>query len=212
MPTPADIPETSEGPGGDGRIRYEPAAPPGRRVKERRTGAEDAWVTDVRCPSCSAHVAPSATWCGQCYTSLASEPVKPARGPLNSGTALQVVAHGAVAVLAELPPPPPGPPGSIPPPPAPPAPPGQEPGRLTLGKPPWPCVRCETVNPYSANKCTTCGQGFLDGLAEPSMSLPLVGDLSDLSRASKVKIGVGVSIGLCLVILVLLTVAGLFFH
>jgi hypothetical protein len=153
-------------------------------------------------------VAPAAAWCGQCYTSLVKEPVAPARGPLHSGTALQVVGEGtgSVALLGELPPPPPGPPGSVPPPPAPPA--GQ-PGALTLGKPPWPCLRCETVNPYSANACTACGHGFLESLSEPSVSLPLVGDLSDISRGTKVKIGLAVSFGLCLVILVLFTVAGL---
>ena len=156
-------------------------------------------------------MAPAAEWCGQCYTSLVTQPVKPARGPLHSGTALQVVPEGAVALLGELPPPPPppGPPGSIPPPPAPP---GKDPARLTLGKPPWPCVRCETVNPYAANKCTACGHGFLDGLAEPSASLPLVGDIANISRATKIKIGVGVSVGLCLAILVLFSLAGLVFR
>jgi hypothetical protein len=168
-------------------------------------------VTDVRCPSCSAHLAPAAAWCGQCYTSLVKEPVKPPRAPLHSGTALQVIGEpaGSVALLGELPPPPPPPPGSIPPPPAPPA---AGPGQLTLGKPPWPCVRCQTVNPYSENRCTACGHGFLDGLSEPSATLPLVGDLTDISRATKIKLGVAVSFGLCLVILILFTVAGLFFH
>lgn len=154
-------------------------------------------------------MAPAAAWCGQCYTSLVSEPVKPARAPLASGTAMQVVPEGAVALLGDPPPPPPGPPGSIPPPPAPPA---NQPGRLAVGKPPWPCMRCETVNPYAANTCAACGHRFLDSLSEPSATLPLVGDITNLSTATKIKIGLGVSVGLCLVILVVFTVAGLVFH
>lgn len=71
-------------------------------------------------------------------------------------------------------------------------------------------MRCETVNPYSADTCTACGRGFLDGLADTSMTLPLVGDLSDLTTASKFKIGIGASVALCLLILVVLTIAGLF--
>jgi ribosomal protein L40E len=206
----ADTPETSHPPGGDG-LAAANAAPPVRGVKETCAAAEDACVTDVRCPSCSAHVAPAAAWCGQCYTSLAREPVKPPRAALHSGMALQVVAEGSgsVALLGELPPPPPGPPGSVPPPP--PAPPGDAPGKLAVGKPPWPCMRCETVNPYAANVCTACGHGFLDSLSEESTRLPLIGDVTDISRSTKVKIGLAVSLGLCLVILVVFTVAGLVF-
>ena len=150
-------------------------------------------------------MAPAAAWCGQCYTSLVKEPVKPPRPPLAAGTALQVLAdgHGSVAVL---PPPPPAPPGSIPPPPAPP---GTTPAALRVGKPDWPCVRCQTVNVYADNQCKACGHGFLDALAEPSARLPLVGDLREINRATKVKLGVAVSIGLCLLILVLFTLAGL---
>src|SRR3954454_16519518 len=132
--------------------------------------ADGGQVTDVRCPTCSAHVAAEARWCGQCYTSLVKEPVKPARPPVTSQLALQVVSGesypGAVALLGDVPPPPP-PPGTIPPPP--PVPPAAT--KLKLGKQPWPCVRCETVNEYEDNTCVACGMGFLDALGDPALSL-----------------------------------------
>jgi hypothetical protein len=168
-------------------------------------------VTDVRCPKCSAHVAEAAQWCGQCYTSMVKEPVKPARAPLRAEAALQVVGAGAIALLSDVPPPPP-PPGTIPPPPGtippPPAPPAAA-AKLKLGKQPWPCVRCETVNKYEDNSCVACGMGFLDALSEPSASLPLVGSIDGLTRGGKIKIGLVFSLGLGLVILIVFTVAGL---
>jgi hypothetical protein len=169
-------------------------------------------VTDVRCPKCAAHVAATATWCGQCYTSLVVEPVKPARQPLRAPAALQVVGGsttGSVALLADVPPPPPGtippPPGTIPPPPAPPA---AGPGQLKLGKQPWPCVRCETVNAYEHNTCSACGMGFLDALTEPMPSLPLIGSIDASTWSGKLKIGLIGFTPLVLLILILFTIAG----
>ncbi|BEP15406.1 hypothetical protein acdb102_37170 [Acidothermaceae bacterium B102] len=164
-------------------------------------------MTDVRCPKCTAHVAAAAQWCGQCYTSLATESVKPARAPLTSAMALAVIggesAPGVVALLGDVPPPPP-PPGVIPPPPPPP---GKS--ALRVGKQPWPCVRCETVNAYEDNTCTACGQGFLSGLAEPPPSLPLIGSIDATSRSGKIKIGVGFAVVFCVVLVVIFTVGGL---
>ncbi len=163
-------------------------------------------MTDARCPRCAAHVAKDAPWCGQCYTSLVKEPVKPARQPLHSQKALQVIGAGAPALDGTLPPPP-LPPGAIPPPPPPP---GTAPGKLKLGKQPWPCVRCETVNKFEDSTCSACGLGFLEALSEPKPSLPLVGTIDGLSKGGKFKIGALVAGGLTLVILITFTIAGLF--
>ncbi len=165
-------------------------------------------MTDVRCPKCAAHVAVGADWCGQCYTSLVQEPVKPARAPLSSGLALQVVntqAAGALALLGDIPPPPPAPPGSVPPPPAPP---GAGPGTLRLGKQPWPCVRCETINDYETSVCKACGRSFLDALGEPAAELPLIGAIDGSTFVGKLKIGLIGFVPLVLVLLVGLTIAG----
>ena len=182
-------------------------------VKEPGAGAENGLVTDVRCPKCAAHVAVGADWCGQCYTSLVTVPVKPARPPLSAGTVLQVVnAPGAVALMGDVPPvppvppPPPAPPGTIPPPPAPP---GEAGAKLRLAKQPWPCSRCETVNPYENNTCKACGRGFLDALAEPTAELPILGTIDTSNWVGKLKIGMIGFGSLVLVILVLFTIAGL---
>ncbi len=167
-------------------------------------------MTDVRCPQCSAHVAAEAQWCGQCYTSLAKAPVKPSRPPLSAPVALQVLADeapGAVALLTDAPPPGsiPPPPGTIPPPP--PAPPGK--ARLKVGKQPWPCVRCETVNKYEDNTCVACGKGFLDGLAEDALALPVLGRIDATSRSGKIKIGVAFSVAFSVVLVIVFTIGGL---
>jgi hypothetical protein len=186
---------------GDGRT-------PEERIKEIGGPADGGQVTDVRCPTCSAHVAAAAQWCGQCYTSLVKEPVKPARPPVSSPMALQVMAGaaapGAVALLGDVPPPPP-PPGTIPPPP--PAPQGK--AKLKLGRQPWPCVRCETVNKYEDNTCTACGMGFLDALSEPEPTLPLLGKIDVSSRGGKFKIGAAFFVAFFLVLVVVFTIGGL---
>lgn len=165
-------------------------------------------MTDVRCPKCAAHVAVGADWCGQCYTSLVTVPVKPPRPPLHAGTALQVlqgVAPGAVALMGDVPPPPPPPPGTIPPPPAPP---GAAANQLRVAKQPWPCSRCETLNDFEHNKCKACGTAFLEALAEPTAELPIVGAIDGSTFMGKLKIGlIGFAL-LALTILVLFTIGG----
>jgi hypothetical protein len=151
----------------------------------------------------------AADWCGQCYTSLVTAPVKPARPPLHAATALQVVdeaAPGAVALMADIPPPPPPPPGSIPPPPAPP----EEAGKkLRVAKHPWPCSRCETMNDFDDNTCKACGRAFLEALAEPATELPILGAIDVSTFKGQFKIGlIGFSL-LALILLVLFTVFGL---
>ena len=136
---------------------------------------------------------------------MAKAPVKPSRPPVTSGAVLQVVPAGGVALLGNVPPPPP-PPGTIPPPPLAP---GSAAKTLALGKQPWPCVRCGTVNPYEANTCSACGQGFLDALSEPAVSLPLFGSIDALTRGSKVKIVAMVSAATLVVLLIVFTLAGL---
>ena len=110
-----------------------------------------------------------------------------------------------VALLSGDAPPPPPPPGTIPPPP--PAPPGAT--KLKLGKQPWPCVRCETVNKYEDNTCLACGMGFLAGLADPAPSLPLLGNVDASSRSGRLKIGIGFSLAFGILLVVVFTIGGL---
>lgn len=164
-------------------------------------------MTDVRCPTCSAHVGAAARWCGQCYTSLVKEPVKPARPPLRSQAPLQIISAdeqpGSVALLGDATPPPP--PGTIPPPPS--APPGAP--KLKVGRQPWPCVRCETVNKYEDNTCVACGMGFLDALGDAAASLPLLGKVDATSPAGRVKIGIGFCLAFGGLLVAVLTIVGM---
>lgn len=147
---------------------------------------------------------------------MAKEPVRPARQALHSEQALAVVGGappapppGSVALLTEVPPPPgtiPPPPGTIPPPP--PAPPAAGGNKLRVGKQPWPCVRCETSNPFETSTCSACGMSFLDGLSEPLPQVPLIGKIDGSTFVGKLKIGFIGFVPLVLILVVLLTVAG----
>lgn len=78
------------------------------------------------------------------------------------------------------------------------------------GAPAWPCLRCETVNAFSADECAACGASFLDGVdsQEISLVIPGVGDLTTMSskKATAVALGaVGVVMLLVLVVGLLLS-------
>ncbi len=122
------------------------------------------------CPTCRAVVRPGAPWCPLCHLDL-----RPAVQPV-AGT----VGQRAVAVTG----------GS------------QGHGRhaLVCG---WPCLACNTLNELEAATCVTCGSGFLAELhADPvaPLRLPVVGELSKLSRAARTGIAVGAGL-LCAVVL-----------
>lgn len=52
----------------------------------------------------------------------------------------------------------------------------------------WPCAACGAANSYAVSVCGACGTGFLAGLREsegPLLELPVVGDLTTLSRGQR---------------------------
>jgi hypothetical protein len=54
--------------------------------------------------------------------------------------------------------------------------------------PTWPCSSCGAINPLAATHCAVCGAAFLAGVAAESRAalvLPVVGDLTKMSRAQR---------------------------
>lgn len=135
------------------------------------------------CPHCSGAVRPDASWCTQCWTDL--------RPP-----------------LAPEPPERPEPPD----PPGPPGPPGPAETAEAAGQPEpsWPCGRCAAANPLELSACGDCGTPFLSAMrtdSAPLLVLPLVGDLTRLSRAQRYGLA-GVVV---LAVLALVALTGLLF-
>jgi ribosomal protein L40E len=88
-----------------------------------------------RCPSCGALVAPDATWCGQCFTSLREPPGHPDPGP--TAVATPSATGGTASASA------------------------QTATASDAGTAPyWPCPVCEGRNPIEADVCATCGTPF----------------------------------------------------
>jgi hypothetical protein len=57
--------------------------------------------------------------------------------------------------------------------------------------PSWPCSACGAINPMAHDTCSVCGRHFLAGLREgeqPLLELPVVGDITKLSRGQRVAI------------------------
>ena len=132
-----------------------------------------------RCPSCGAAVRFGDPWCTLCYADL--------RPPA---------------------PPEPAEPTSPPPPAYTPAPPrGPDPLTAPLHAvtspvtgPSWPCSSCGTINPMADDVCSACGQHFLAGARDdtPLLDLPVVGDLTKLSRGHRFAIAAGFVLALVL--------------
>jgi hypothetical protein len=149
-------------------------------------------MTD-RCPKCGAAVRFGDPWCTLCYADL--------RPP--------------------APPPPPSPaPSPVVDPPAYIPPPARGPDPLTapidavtspVTGPSWPCAACGTVNAMADDTCSACGRHFLAGLREdqpPLLELPVVGDITKLSRGHRLAL----AFGLIVAVLVLTLLLGLIFH
>ena len=174
-------------------------------------------AADLRCPACAAAVRPEAPWCTLCYHDLRpADPVVVARpvvvvepsvvagSPGVAGTDLgcepyggevldpltapaealglpagRVVAGGAAVGR--------GPAGRV-------VAGGAAVGRGLAGRS-WPCTACGQGNAFDLSACAGCGAGFLAGVREgeaPLLDLPLVGDLTALSRAQRIWLAAGV--------------------
>jgi hypothetical protein len=138
----------------------------------------DVPATD-RCPKCGAAVRFGDPWCTLCYTDLrppAPPTPEPAPEPLPTA---DPVAYSPPAEVR-----------------------GPDPltAPLEAVTSPvtganWPCAVCGTVNPMASDTCSACGRHFLAGVREdaaPLLELPVVGDITKLSRAQRFAVAFGV--------------------
>jgi len=72
------------------------------------------------------------------------------------------------------------------------------------------CTVCGEPAPVTASRCPTCGCGVLDGLRAPAPSLrvPGIGDLMQLSKPVRFGVAAGGSLVLATVLVLLLAVVG----
>lgn len=94
-------------------------------------------------------------------------------------------------------------------------PPAQHPGIPTQPPhegpgPTWPCTVCGTANPIARDSCIGCGSGFLAGARSeaPLLDLPVVGDLTKLSRVQRVALAGGVVLAFILLTVLIGLVLG----
>jgi hypothetical protein len=169
-------------------------------------------MTGSRCPACGAATPETVSWCSLCYADLRPVPAAAVPAPRHVATEdVQTAAPGTLedtsadpltAPISTLLEPPPA--EAI----AAPAPlPGvvdRAPDAAT-----WPCSRCGAHVPLLLDACGECGAGFLAGaIPPPTMSVPIVGDVSRLSKAQRFGLAAGLATGIVLVFLVLATIVG----
>jgi hypothetical protein len=148
------------------------------------TSAAAAPRADLRCPHCRGAVRPQAPWCTQCWADLRPPPEPPAAPPVVAAPDLPAVPAG-VAVE-----------------------PGASPADRLRG---WPCSGCGETNDVELTACVACGTGFLAGLSKesgPVLALPVVGDLTLLSRGQRLGLATGVVLVAMLMILLLGLLSG----
>jgi hypothetical protein len=166
-------------------------------------------MSDVRCRACGAAVPAEAQWCSLCFADLREPAPARERVSVPAGAETAAVAAETTEMTAAL--------STV----ARPA--GDDllglPEKVTeavaaapLAEPTedeaaeeakWPCLTCGEQVPISLDACHACGAGFLAGATtQPSVHLPVVGDLGRMSRNQRLALG----FGLCLVVMVILVV------
>lgn len=141
-------------------------------------------AVQTRCPKCGAALRPDAPWCTLCYADLRPPPVTEvtdvtAAAPLEPdplSAPLRVVAPEVGA-----------------------------PAPVVAAGPGWPCSACGATNAVERDTCAGCGLPFLSALREgqpPLLELPLVGDITRLSRAQRFGLAGGVVLAFVLLTLV----------
>jgi hypothetical protein len=148
------------------------------------------------CPACGAALRPGSPWCTLCYADLRppeERPVQPAAAP--AAPAPTPVGDPLTQPLIDFLP------GAVPLPSAPvdpilapaaPAVPAASALHAPLEPPgaeaTWPCTTCGTRNPLASDRCAACQAPFLSKVAaegRQAMVLPVVGDLTRLSRSQR---------------------------
>jgi ribosomal protein L40E len=130
----------------------------------------------MRCPECGALVGEAAEWCTQCYADLRPPVAAPEPAPVRD--APDTGEEGSPA----------------------------EPARHRTAdgdapEPGWPCPRCGTVNDLAADACSSCGAGFLAGLAD-DRGIPAVPALTTMPRGARI------AVALVAVLVILLLLGG----
>jgi hypothetical protein len=189
-----------------------------RDVQSPATAADILLMTGSRCPACGAATPETVPWCSLCYADL--RPVPAAAVPAPRHVATEDVPTAAPGRLEDLSADPLTAPISTllePPTMATEATEALEPvGELlpgvvepVLDAASWPCSRCGAQVPLALDACGECGAGFLAGaIPPPTMSVPIVGDVSRLSKGQRFGLAAGLAAGLILVFLALATVVG----
>lgn len=90
-----------------------------------------------------------------------------------------------------------------------------EPTQTSLTRPAvgrgWPCSGCGAVNAVELDVCAACGTGFLAGVKRdeaPLLTLPVVGDITRLSRGQRLGLAAAVVLLVALIVVVLSLVSG----
>jgi hypothetical protein len=169
-------------------------------------------MSDVRCRACGAAVPAEAQWCSLCFADLREPAPARERVSVPAGAETVAVAAETAGTTAALPTA------------------ARPAGDDLLGlrerteavaaaplaeptedeapeevpeEAKWPCLTCGEQVPISLDACHACGAGFLAGsTTQPSVHLPVVGDLGRMSRNQRLALG----FGLCLVVMVILVV------
>ncbi|HTW18982.1 MAG TPA: hypothetical protein VME70_02085 [Mycobacteriales bacterium] len=174
-------------------------------------------MSERRCRACGAAVPEQAQWCSLCFadlrepaqvpdslnTSSESSPVEAPvpvavaaqNGSYLNGSGGDVLDSGADALLGLDSPAPAG--DAAPPP--------------VAAKPAltWPCAACGENVAMDLDTCPSCGSGFLSGSSDgPSTRLPMVGDITTMSRSKRLVVGLGIAAVVIIVIVLLLTLVG----
>lgn len=69
----------------------------------------------------------------------------------------------------------------------------------------WPCTSCGSLNPFSTSECGACGVRFLAGTSvPPTLRVPLLGDLLQLSRARRLLAAAAAAIVMAMLFVVVL--------
>jgi hypothetical protein len=71
----------------------------------------------------------------------------------------------------------------------------------------WPCS-CGAIVPMADDACSHCGRAFLPADSTPSVSLPVVGDVTKMDRGQKIVVTIAAALAATVVMVILLYVAG----
>lgn len=150
------------------------------------------------CPSCGAAVRSEAQWCTLCFTVLREpEVAKPAAAPEPAPVAPAAPLDPLTSPLAFVTEPHAAPGSAVP---------HESVARTAEGaQAQWPCTICHAESPVEAATCIHCGSAFLAAAAANlAVRLPLIGDITRLTRTQRALAALGVVIAL-LVPLALIT-------